>query len=387
MIPRFDEQEEKNVQEVLRSGKLSEYFKNQFGGPWTQLLEEKLRSYHGVQHALVVSNGTSALQIALQACLNRLYQKPRNEGSKNIVVTPYSFIASASVPLMVRVADGYSPVPHFVDIDAESYTIPPSDPKLATPAPYGAKVIIPVNLLGHPADYEQIYRPDDGFIIEDHAQSIGAKYRGRMCGSLGDISSISFQFTKVITTFGEGGAVLTNDEDLYQRCLSIRSHGSQYLDSPYNTYNFRLSEVHAAFGCAQMDKLNYFLSIQKRNAEYIVEHLPRGLKPPAVKPWAEPSWFLVACKWGEKDGGMTREKFVEKCTEAGVNMNQPGAVVSTGYSNPLYEKPLLKPFKPVGGLRNVEQACRESLWLDLHRWRELESVKEDLEKMNKILET
>ena len=412
MIPRFGEEEYVNVNRAMRDGKLSEYWKNPLGGPWVQEFERRFAEYHKMPYAVACSNGTSALHIALEAYLcdhrNTATAQPwsaagllelaklpeeqreeikdaaawvmRSSEREKICVSPYSFIASASCALMAGAE------PFFTDIDSETWTIPDRHSHGAG-IPKDIRIIIPVHLLGHPCDIRHIKQSDTwDYIVEDTAQALGSRVDGELCGTLGDISTYSFQYTKTITTMGEGGIVLTRDPVLYDRCLKIRSHGSQYADTPYQTYNYRMIEPQAAFGCAQMNRLNGFLSIQRRNAEYIISHLPKGLKPPEVLGNVQHSWFLIGCVFDEQEAGMSREQFIERCTQEGVSKGQPGANIGAGYSKPLYRFPLLKPYAPTKPLEHVENIVKKSVFLDIHRWDTLESVKEKIEKMTKILE-
>lgn len=394
---RFGDEEHQNVATALKTGKLSEYFRNPLGGPWVQAFEQDLAKYHGVPYAVACSNGTSALHMALEAVMTRMGRgneskydalqtavnlrlMPLHDRWRYVVTTPYSFIATASSILMAGCE------PFFIDVDADSYTIP-SRKSVGREIPRECRIILPVHLLGHACDMDWIRESGTwDYIIEDNAQGLGAKYKGELCGTLGDISTCSFQFTKTITTMGEGGAVLTKDPDLYQRLIQLRSHGSQYSDSPFLTYNYRMTEPQAAFGLAQLRKLDGFLTVQRQNAQYILNHLPRGLKPPKISKDVEHSFFLIPTIFDEEEAGMSREEFLKRCTDAGVNQNLPGASVSSGYAKPLYEKPLLHRYRPVDGCPNVEAVMQRSVWLDIHRFRTLSECREDLETISNILE-
>ena len=368
MMYRFDEEEVKEVLEVLKSGELSPYFKNPKGGKKVQALERAFAEYHGVEHAVAVNSGTAALHTALLAL-------GIGPGDK-VITTPYTFIASATSILMC----GAEPI--FVDIDPRTYNLDPD--KIPDDIDY--KAIMPVHTLGHPCDMQKIMKiayEKGAYVIEDNAQSLGARYKGRLTGTFGDISCSSGQFTKTITFGGEGGIILTNDEKLAEKCRQIRSHGSQYQDSPFLTYNFRLSELHAAFGLAQFRKLEKFIDIQTRNAKYIIEHLPKGITPPYVAPDVKHTFYLIGCKYDENITGISRTEFLKRVTEKGINKNLPGAVISEGYRTLVYQKPVLNKYARY--CPNAEKLLKVSLWFDIHRWRDLEDVKKDMEIINEVL--
>lgn len=395
-VDRWGEAEKNNVLTTMNTGSLSDFYRNPRGGPWIQAFERKLADYHKMPYAVAVSNGTTALQLAIEAVMSRMGRTNHHQSWGNpetglplkyvnnrwryVVTTPYSFIATASSILMAGCE------PHFIDVDKDSYTIP-SKEDTGAGIPREAKVILPVHLLGHAADIDKIKQAGTwDYIIEDNAQGIGAEYKGDLCGTLGDISTFSFQFTKTICTAGEGGAILTRDLDLYERLLLLRSHGSQYKDYPGLTYNARMTEIQAAFGCAQIDRLDGFIRIQRSNAEYILNHLPNGLCRPKIAGNVKHSFFLIPAIYDREAAGMSRDEFLQRVTEAGVNKKMPGASIGAGYDKPLYEKPLLKPYRPEGGCPNTEDIMQKSIWLDLHRWDTLESVKEKIEKITAVLE-
>lgn len=395
-IPRWGQAERENVLTAMNTGSLSDFYRNPLGGAWIQAFEKKLADYHKMPYAVAVSNGTTALQLAIEAVMSRMGRIQHHQSWGNpetglplkyvnnrwryVVTTPYSFIATASSILMAGCE------PYFIDVDRDSYTIP-SKEDTGAGIPREARVILPVHLLGHPADIDRIRQAGTwDYIIEDNAQGIGASYKGELCGTLGDISTCSFQFTKTITTGGEGGAILTRDLDLYEKLLSLRSHGSQYKDDSDLTYNARMTEPQAAFGCAQLDRLDTFIKIQRANAEYIFNHLPNGLCRPKIADNVKHSFFLIPLIYDREAAGMSRDEFLQRVTEAGVNKKMPGASIGTGYDKPLYMKPLLQKYKPERGCPNTEAIMQKSIWLDIHRWKELEAVKEDLEKITAILE-
>jgi len=364
-VRRFGREEIDAVLEVLRRDPvcLSGYYRNPRGGPSVQRFEEALARYHRVKHAVCVSNGTCALHVALLAC----GIGPGDE----VITTPLTFSATATSILMC----GATPV--FVDVDPRTYNLDPS--KVGGAITDRTAAIVPVHLLGTPADMDpimEIAAKHDLWVIEDNAQCLGGRYKGRLTGTIGQLSILSFQETKPITALGEGGAILTNDDGLAEKCRYLRNHGSQYGEVPYLTFNYRMTEAAAAFGRVQLGRVDEFNRIQRRNAEILIKNLPDGIRPPHIPDYAEPTRYILGCIAEE---GFLREKFVEDMTKIGVNKNLPGATISLGYQKTLMDLPLLRPFKrpcPV-----AEDLVRHFLFFDCMRWRSEDEAKKIAEKI------
>ena len=258
--PLIGEEEKRAVLEVLESGILAQ-------GPRVQAFEEAFARYCGVKYAIATSSGTTALHVALLAH----GIGPEDE----VITTPFTFIASANSILYV----GARPV--FVDIDPVTFNIRPDLVKAAITS--HTKAIMPVHLFGLPADMDPILEVAEQYglaVIEDACQAHGAEYRGRRVGSFGT-GCFSFYPTKNITT-AEGGMITTDNEEIAERCRVIRQHGmrTRYYHDELG-FNFRMTDVHAAIGLAQLEKLERFNEIRIANARYLSEHL-RGVVIPAV---------------------------------------------------------------------------------------------------------
>lgn len=258
--PLIGEEEKQAVLEVLESGMLAQ-------GPRVQAFEEAFAKYCGVKYAVATSSGTTALHVALLAH----GIGPEDE----VITTPFTFIASANSILYV----GARPV--FVDIDPVTFNIRP-DLFEAAITPH-TKAIMPVHLFGLPADMNPIMEMAERYdlvVIEDACQAHGAEYRGKRVGSFGT-GCFSFYPTKNITA-AEGGMITTDDEEIAERCRGIRQHGmrKRYYHDELG-FNFRMTDVHAAIGLAQMGKLERFNEARIANARYLSEHL-RGVGIPAV---------------------------------------------------------------------------------------------------------
>lgn len=258
--PLIGDEERKSVLEVLESGMLAQ-------GPRVAALEEAFAEYCGVRHAVATSSGTTALHVALLA-------HGIGPGDE-VITTPFTFIASANAVLYV----GARPV--FVDIDPATFNIDAGLVEAAiTPR---TKAILPVHLFGLMADMGPIMdlAGRHGLVmVEDACQSHGAEYQGRRAGSFGT-GCFSFYPTKNMTT-AEGGMVTTDDPAVAEQCRLIRQHGMKrryYHDSL--GYNFRMTDVHAAIGLAQLGKLERFNEARIANARYLTEHL-RGVVTPVT---------------------------------------------------------------------------------------------------------
>jgi 8-amino-3,8-dideoxy-alpha-D-manno-octulosonate transaminase len=295
-MPGFElwsDEERKEVNEVLESGILMRYgFDVQRKGKWkSQELEEAICKKFGSKYAQLTSSGTSALTTAMAAL---------GIGAGDEIIMPsFTFVASFEAALSV----GAMLV--LVDVD-ESLTLNPEAVRKAITSK--TKCIMPVHMCGSMADMDALVAicKEYGLILlEDACQSIGASYKGKSVGTIGNAGTFSFDFVKIITC-GEGGAVLTNDEDVHVKCDGYSDHGHDHKGvdrgadlHPFLGYNFRISELHAAVGLAQIRRLNQFLEIQKRNhsqLKNILSQIPgvsfRKIHDPAGDSCTFLSWFL-----------------------------------------------------------------------------------------------
>lgn len=261
--PIIEEEEKQAVLEVLESGMLAQ-------GERVRAFESAFAEFIGVKYAIATSSGTTALHTALLA--------HQIGAGDEVITSPFSFIATANSILYV----GARPV--FVDIDANTYNIDAAQLEAAiTPR---TKAILPVHLFGLSCDMEAITAIAEKhrlIVIEDACQSHGASYRGKKVGSFGT-GVFSFYPTKNITC-AEGGMITTNDVEIAERCRVIRQHGMRrrYYHDELG-FNFRMTDVHAAIGLAQLTKLPRFNRIRQQNANYLsqrlngvhVPHTPEG---------------------------------------------------------------------------------------------------------------
>ncbi|MEK7583826.1 MAG: DegT/DnrJ/EryC1/StrS family aminotransferase, partial [Patescibacteria group bacterium] len=217
-------------------------------GPAISVFEQKVARHVGAQHAVVVANGTAALHIA--------YLAAGIKKGDEVITTPNTFAATTNMLLAI----GAKPV--FCDIRLDTYNI--DEKQIEKYVTKKTKAIVPVHFSGHPCDMNAIWRVARKhrlLVIEDGAQALGAKYRGKYVGSGGsDMVTYSFHPVKAITT-GEGGMVVTNDIKLHERLLLFRNHGITKDSKGFNVmthlgYNYRMTDMSAALGCTQLAKLD-----------------------------------------------------------------------------------------------------------------------------------
>ncbi len=264
--PSFTQEEADAVQRVLLSNKV-----NYWTGTEGREFEKEFAAYTGCKHAIALSNGTVALELALEA----LGIKPGDE----VITTSYTFIASASA-IVMRGA-----VPVLADVDPNSLNITAeSIRKVLSPK---TKAIIAVHLVGNPCDMDPIMdlaREHGLKVIEDCAQCHGATYKGRPVGSLGDAAAFSFCQDKIMTTGGEGGMLTTNDTAVWEKAWEFKDHGKSF-DAVYNRQhapgfrwlhesfgtNMRMTEMQAAIGRIQLRRLPEWKRIRQSNAAILTE--------------------------------------------------------------------------------------------------------------------
>ena len=289
----FGEEERKEVNDVLETGILMRYgFDAARKDIWkSSELEKALCDQVHCGYAQLTSSGTSALSTALAAL---------GIGAGDEVIMPsFTFVASFEAVLSVGA------IPVIVDVDDSLTMDPEAIRKAITPA---TKCIMPVHMCGSMADLDPILaicREHKLLLLEDACQSIGASYKGKFLGTIGDAGTLSFDFVKTITC-AEGGAVLTNDKTIYSHCDGFSDHGHDHqgMDRgaelhPFIGYNYRISELHAAVGLAQIRKIDRFLAIQKKHHQFLKTELANipGLKfrtipDPAGDSHTFLSWFL-----------------------------------------------------------------------------------------------
>jgi len=260
--------------------------------------------------ALCTSSGTTSLQLALAAL---------DVGTGDEVVVPdLTFGATANAVIHA----GGTPV--FVDIDPDTWTMDPAAfAKAVTPR---TKAVIPVHLYGHPCDMDPIMetaRTHGLHVIEDCAESLGAEYKGRKVGLIGDIGCFSFFANKVITT-GEGGMVVTTSPALHARMELLRDHGMSKTRRYWHLepgYNFRMTNLQAAIGLAQIERIEDFLDARRRIVGCYHQRLGAldGIRTPPEAPWARNIHWLYSIEVDAETCGIDRDLLAEKLKEEGID--------------------------------------------------------------------
>jgi dTDP-4-amino-4,6-dideoxygalactose transaminase len=337
--PILDEDDKRAVIEVLESGNLSTFCAEpgeQFlGGMKIRQFERNFAEYHGVKYAVVFNSATAALHATVVGC--------GVKAGEEVIVPPYTFTSTATCALM------HNAIPVFVDIKPDIFCLDPAlIEKAITPR---TRTIIVVHLFGHPADMDEIMavaKKHNLKVIEDCAQAPGATYQGRMVGTIGDCGVFSFTESKNIMT-GEGGMLITNDEEIAHTAQMIRNHGEVIVESQEKrTYrpeiigwNYRMTEMEAALGIEQLKKLDRYNNHRIRQAEYLAENLAGigGLTTPVVYPWVKHAYYLFALKYDQDVIGIPRNLFAEALVAEGIPLE-------VGYVRPIYLNPIYHENKP-----------------------------------------
>jgi len=379
MIKRFGKEEIDAVSTSIKKASLLSGYTNKFlGSEILQKFEKEFAKFHNCRYGISVNSGTSALFVSQLAASKK--------NNQNVAVPSITFSATTS---QVIAANN---IPVFTDIDAKSYCMD-FDFKSKK-----IDIAVPVHLLGHPCRFDMIKEMKDRgiFVIEDCAQAMGAKQKNKSVGSIGDCGIFSFQETKHITTLGEGGIIITNNEEFAEKCRRIRNHGEYYKDDNAIGFNFRLTDVQAAFGLVQLKRLPKILKSFRKNAKYIMKNLPQIISPPVIPKDIDHSFLILGCKYDKKKAGIARDRFLEKLTKnrkkflaneqasdiKGLNF-RPGKIISSGYKTPQYNIPFYRKYRPKNKARHAEDFIKNSFFLDIHRWRTQTEIDEELKILHR----
>ncbi len=307
----IDEEDIEEVVAVLKSDWITT-------GPKIEEFENALCEYVGCKYAVAVNSGTSALDIAVQT-LNL----PR--GSE-IITTPFTFVATSNAVLYNNLK------PIFADIEKETRNINPEE--IRKKITDKTKAIIYVDYAGHPCDIEEIKdiaEESDLYLIEDASHAIGAEYKGKKIGNFADVTVFSFHPVKHITT-GEGGVVVTNNKDFYERLKMLRNHGIDKsaldrfgpeagwaYDLKFLGRNYRITDFQAALGISQLKKLDEFLRMREeivRRYNKAFEAIPE-IETPIVKAYVKPAWHIYTVLLN----GINRDEFFRKMRGRNIGVN------------------------------------------------------------------
>lgn len=330
--PMIGEEEKKQVMEVLESGNISTFIaspgENFLGGKKIREFEDKFAKKIGTKFAVTFNSASSALHAAIIAI--------GVEPGQEVIVTPYTFTSTATSSLM------HNAIPVFCDVKKDTYCLDPKKIELLiTPL---SKAIIPVHLFGHSCDMDEIIeiaKKNNLMVIEDCAQSIGGEYKNKKLGTIGDCGIFSFQESKIIMT-GEGGMLVTNNAKIAEIARMVRNHGEvihplmkkRTYRSEFLGWGYRMTEMEAALGIAQLEKLDYFIEERIKLGKYLSSEINKieGLSHIEYD-WVKHVYWMFGFLFDEKIIGISRNKFCEALVAEGIPC-------FAGYVPPLYLNPL-----------------------------------------------
>ena len=343
-LPKIGEEEVQAVVKVLRSGMLTSGLG---AGPMVTEFEKNFAKFAGVTHAVAVNTGTAALHSAVVA-------SGIKQGDE-VILPSFTFVATAEAVVLA----GGKPV--FTDIDADTYNLSPSAVEKSITKK--TKAILPVDLYGFSADMKplrEIAVKHGLALVEDAAQAHGATYAGKPAGSFADAACWSLYASKNITT-GEGGVITTNNDQIDETLRMIRTHGekAKYASLILGN-NYRMSEIQAAIGNVQLEKLPSFLAKRRQNAQQLTKILEKNsrLILPRESKDRRHSWYLYTARL--KDGVDTeRNKIVDELKKKGI-----GAEVY--YINPVHQMPFYRENFGSAKLPETDKASKQVFSLPIH---------------------
>lgn len=299
--PTLHGKELEYVTDAVASGWISS------AGRYITDFEEKFSEYCGVKYGVSCSNGTKAIHLALMAV--------GIKAGDEVILPSFTMIGSCNPIVQI----GAKPV--FVDSELKTWNMDPA--QIEKKITSKTKAIMVVHIYGHPVDMDavlKIARKHDLIVIEDAAEAHGAEYKGRKAGSLGDIACFSFYANKILTT-GEGGMVVTNNEKWAERARKLRNHffGEPRFLHQEVGYNYRLTNLQAAIGLAQLERVDELVSARRKNAQLynsLLKDLP-GIVLPAEEPWAKNVYWMYGIVVG-KPFPLTMPQLREELQKRGI---------------------------------------------------------------------
>ena len=361
--PVWNKDAEESMISVLRSG-------NWFRGRGTKVseFEEKYAALMGTKRCLATSCGTTALLVALHTL--------GIDAGDEVIVAPYTFIATYNVVFLTKA------LPVFADTDQETFTINPD--KIEEKITERTKAILPVHILGLPADMNRINaiaKKHNLVVIEDACQAWLAEYQNKKCGTLGDLGCFSFQNSKNLPA-GEGGAIIGNDDEIMDRCYSFHSCGRPYgsvkrtSNYPLLGGNRRMTEFQAVILMSQMKRIEMDADTRLENALYLtskIKDIPGIIPYKLANGATRPAYHLYPFRYKkEQFDGIPREKFLAALKAEGIScaggygpQNKDGlieqALNSKGYKR-LFSEKRLKQYREENHLPDNDQLCKEAVW-------------------------
>jgi perosamine synthetase len=343
-LSKIGEEEIEAVVKVMKNGPLT----NALGaGPMVTRFEKNFAEFAGVKHAVAVNTGTAALHSAIVAAGVK-------QGDE-VILPSFTFVATAEAVVMA----GGKPV--FTDIDPETYHL--SSDEIEKNVTKNTKAIVPVDLYGLPVDIKPIRKiaaEHDLAVVEDAAQAHGATYAGKPAGVFADAACWSLYASKNMTT-GEGGVVTTDSDAMAEILRLIRTHGEKAkYASLMLGYNYRMSEIQAAIGVVQLEKLSSFVAKRRANAQRLTELLAKTgrLQLPKETKGRQHSWYLYTVRL--KDGKLSeRDKILEELKKKGIG-------AEAYYVHPVHTMPYYRETFGERKLPETEKAAQQVFSLPVH---------------------
>lgn len=310
--PFFGKEEKQEVLKALDSGWVTL-------GPRVKMFEEKFAKYIGVKHAIAVSSCTAALQLSVIAA-------GISEGDE-VIISPFTFVANANV----LVQQGAVPV--FADIDPKTFNMDPE--KVEEKITKRTRAIMPVHYAGQPVDMDKIMRIAKSYklkVIEDAAHATGTEYKGKKIGALGNLACFSFHPIKNMST-GDGGMITTKDDKYAEKLMMLRLHGmskdawkrhskagSWKYDIVYPGYKYNMTDIQAALGMHQLDRLDQFIRIRQNYAKIYDEAFSKipEITIPYVEKDIRHARNLYTIMVDDRKLGITRDDLVEELKQANI---------------------------------------------------------------------
>lgn len=365
--PDITELEIEYVSQILKTPNLSL-------GPKLSEFEDKLADYIGVKYAVAVNSGTSGLHLVIRALGIK-------EGDE-VITTPFSFIASANCILFERAK------PVFVDIDPLTLNIDVQliEEKITDKT----KAILAVDVFGHPVKWDKLEAIAQRYslrLIEDSCEALGAEYKGKKAGTFGDAAVFAFYPNKQITT-GEGGIVITNDEQTSKLIKSMRNQGrdeegDSWLEHQRLGYNYRISDINCSLGLAQLERIEKLLAKREKVAQMYNSQLENinGVKIPYTAPEVKRSWFVYVIVLEERYSKEDRDHILLGLRERGIGCGN--------YFPPIHLQPFYQEmfgFKK-GDFPITEHASERTIALPFYgnlKEEQVEQVVSDLKTLLKV---
>lgn len=330
--PIIGDEEKKQVLDVLDSGNISTFIASPgehfLGGKKIREFEEKFAQKIGTKFAISFNSASSALHAAIIA----VGVEPGDE----VIVPPFTFTSTATSSLM------HNAIPVFCDITSDTYCM--DSEKIESRISNLSKAIIPVHLFGHACNMDEILKISKKYnlkVIEDCAQALGSEYKNQKLGTLGDCGIFSFQESKTITT-GEGGMLVTDDENIAELARMVRNHGEvvqptmkkRNYRSEFLGWGYRMTEMEAALGIAQLEKLDYLVSERIKLGSFLAKEINQinGLSH-IQHDFTKHTFWMFGFRYDSDSIGIPRNLFCKALVAEGIPC-------AAGYVEPLYLNPL-----------------------------------------------